>query len=227
MKNLRTKIAILAISFASFLGIQSASAIEGLTVGLAMNKTAAMGTGKETMKGSGAATGQLDITEEDGAFEADVASAFIEFAVNDKVSIGVERMLEDMTTPENKNIQNLDTSGTAVNNTVKATFKDHTTIYANVNMPLNTYFKLGYVMVDVLTQENLGTGSKYNDVDTVGFQVGLGYQHTADNGIFVRAEVSATQYDDVSATSTVDTSKSVEVTEMYGAIAGLKIGKTF
>jgi hypothetical protein len=38
MKNLRTKIAILAISFASFLGIQSASAIEGLTVGLAMNK---------------------------------------------------------------------------------------------------------------------------------------------------------------------------------------------
>ena len=82
-------------------------------------------------------------------------------------------------------------------------------------------------MVDVLTQENLGTGSKYNDVDTVGFQVGLGYQHTADNGIFVRAEVSATQYDDVSATSTVDTSKSVEVTEMYGAIAGLKIGKTF
>ena len=106
MKNLRTKIAILAISFASFLGIQSASAIEGLTVGLAMNKTAAMGTGKETMKGIGAATGQLDITEEEGAFEADVASAFIEFAVNDKVSVGIERMLEDMTTPENKNIQN-------------------------------------------------------------------------------------------------------------------------
>ena len=30
MKNLRTRIAILAISFVSFLGIQSASALEGL-----------------------------------------------------------------------------------------------------------------------------------------------------------------------------------------------------
>ena len=227
MKNLRSKIAILAISFVSFLGIQSASAIEGLSIGVAMNKTAAMGTGKETMTGSGAATTQKDVTEEDGAFEADVASGFVEFAVNDVLSIGVEMMAEDMTTPENKNIQNLDTSGTAVNNTVKATFKDHTTIYANLNMPLNTYLKVGYVMVDVLTQENLGTGSKYNDVDTNGVTVGLGYQFNADNGVFVRAEVSATAYDDVSATSTVDSNKQVEVSDMYGAIGALKIGKSF
>ena len=227
MKNLRTKIAILAISFVSFLGIQSASAIEGLSIGVAMNKTAAMGTGKETMTGSGASTTQKDVTEEDGAFEADVASGFVEFAVNDVLSIGVEMMAEDMTTPENKNIQNLDTSGTAVNNTVKATFKDHTTIYANLNMPLNTYLKVGYVMVDVLTQENLGTGSKYNDVDTNGITVGLGYQFNADNGVFVRAEVSATAYDDVSATSTVDSNKQVEVSDMYGAIGALKIGKSF
>tara|TARA_B100001248_G_scaffold235774_1_gene198724 strand:+ start:31 stop:714 length:684 start_codon:yes stop_codon:yes gene_type:complete len=227
MKNLRSKIAILAISFVSFLGIQSASAIEGLSIGVAMNKTAAMGTGKETMTGSGASTTQKDVTEEDGAFEADVASGFVEFAVNDVLSIGVEMMAEDMTTPENKNIQNLDTSGTAVNNTVKATFKDHTTIYANLNMPLNTYLKVGYVMVDVLTQENLGTGSKYNDVDTNGITVGLGYQFNADNGVFVRAEVSATAYDDVSATSTVDSNKQVEVSDMYGAIGALKIGKSF
>ena len=71
MKNLRTKIAILAISFASFLGIQSASAVEGLSVGLAINTAGFMGTGKEVMTGSGATT-QEDITEEDGAFSADV-----------------------------------------------------------------------------------------------------------------------------------------------------------
>ena len=94
-------------------------------------------------------------------------------------------------------------------------------------MPLNTYLKVGYVMVDVLTQENLGTGSKYNDVDTNGITVGLGYQFNADNGVFVRAEVSATAYDDVSATSTVDSSKQVEVSDMYGAIGALKIGKSF
>ena len=92
MKNLRKQIAILAISFASFLGIQSASAVEGLSVGIALNTAAFMGSGKETMTGSGASTTQEDITEEDGAFkEEGVASIFAEYAVTDVVSLGLER----------------------------------------------------------------------------------------------------------------------------------------
>ena len=55
MKYLRTKIAILAISFVSFLGIQSASAIEGMSIGLAYNKAGYMAMGKETST-SGAGT---------------------------------------------------------------------------------------------------------------------------------------------------------------------------
>ena len=82
-------------------------------------------------------------------------------------------------------------------------------------------------MVDVATQESLATGSKYNDVDTTGITAGLGYQYNADNGVFARFEVSVTEYDDVSATSTVDANKQVEVTEMYGAIGSFKIGKSF
>ena len=229
MKNLRKKIAIVAITFVSFLGIQSASAVEGLSVGLALNTAAFMASGKETMTGSGASTTQLDITEEDGAFKEDgVASIFIEYAVTDIISLGVERFADDITTPQNLNAQK-DTgeSEPLLDNTVKATFKDHTTVYANVNMPFGTYLKLGYHMVDVLTQESLGTGSKYNDVDTDGYTVGLGYQYTADNGVFIRAEVSASEYDDVSATSTEDSSKKVEVSEMYGATGSIKVGKSF
>tara|TARA_E500000178_G_C16802488_1_gene653097 strand:- start:55 stop:174 length:120 start_codon:yes stop_codon:yes gene_type:complete len=37
MKNLKTKIAILAISFVSFVGIQSASALEGVSIGVGYN----------------------------------------------------------------------------------------------------------------------------------------------------------------------------------------------
>ena len=225
MKNLRTKIAILAISFASFLGIQSASAIEGLSVGLAVNTAGFMGSGKEVMTGSGANTTKEKITEEDGAFSADVTSAFVEYALNDQVSFGVEMFAEDVTTPENLNVQQA--SGSDVNNTVKATFKDHTTIYANVNMPFNTYLKLGYVMVDVATQESLATGSAYNDVDTTGYTVGLGYQYNADNGIFARLEVSVAEYDNITAASTVDSSKEITVSDMYGAVGSFKIGKSF
>ena len=139
MKNLRKQIAILAISFVSFLGIQSASAVEGLSVGIALNTAAFMGSGKETMTGSGASTTQKDITEEDGAFkEEGVASIFAEYAVTDVVSLGLERFFDDVTTPENLNVQQSGSgeNGSGLNNTVKATFKDHTTLYANVNLSL-------------------------------------------------------------------------------------------
>ena len=225
MKNLTKKIAILAISFVSFVGIQSASAYEGVSVGLGLNTAGFMGSGKEVMTGSGAATTQEDITEEDGAFSADVASAFIEYSMNDQVSFGVEMFVEDVQTPENLNVQQA--SGSDVNNKVKASFKDHTTFYANVNMPFNTYIKLGYIMVDVATQESLGTGSTYNDVDTTGYTVGLGYQYKADNGVFARLEVSVAEYDNITAASTADSSKEITVSDMYGAVGSFKIGKSF
>ena len=149
------------------------------------------------------------------------SSIFVEFSPNDQISIGVERFADDVSTPENLNVQQA--SGSDINNTVKATFKDHTTIYANINMPFNTYFKIGYHMVDINTLETLATGSKYNDVDTTGYTLGLGYQYNADNGIFARLELSASEYDDVSATSTEDSSKEVSVSNMYGAMGSLKI----
>ena len=221
MKNIKTKIAILAISFVSFLGIQTASALEGLSLGFGMNYSGFMGKGKEVMTGSGAATTQEDITEEDGAFDATVPSVFAEYAVSDVVSFGVEYVAEDMETPQNTNVQD------TVTNTVRADFKDHTTVYANINMPFNTYLKLGYAMVDVATGEALATGGSYPDVDTTGYTIGLGYQHNADNGGFVRLELSASEYDDVTATNANDATKEVSVSEMYGATAALKIGKTF
>lgn len=227
MKNLKTKIAILAISFVSFLGIQTASAMEGLTIGISANYSAFMGTGKETST-SGGDTTTKKVTEEAGAFDTTVGSIFVEYAASDVVSIGIERVIEDMTTPTNTNVQHTSaTNQDALNNTVSADFKDHTLIYANINMPLNTYLKLGYAMVDVATKESLATGGAYADVDTTGYTVGLGYQHNADNGGFVRIELSASTYDDVTATNANNTSTEVSVSDMYGATAALKIGKTF
>ena len=219
MKNIKTKIAILAISFVSFLGIQTASALEGLSLGISANYSAFMGKGKETATSSGNAT--KTITEEDGAFDTTVASIFAEYAVNDVMSFGVEYVAEDMETPENTNVQD------TLTNTVRADFKDHTTVYANINMPFNTYLKLGYAMVDVSTAESLETGGAYPDVDTTGYTVGLGYQHSADNGMFIRAELSASEYDNVSATNTNEADKEITVSDMYGASASIKVGKSF
>ena len=224
MKNLKTKIAILAISFVSFLGIQSASALEGVSLGVGYNYSGFYGVGKETATSSGNSV--KTITEEAGAFDDTVGSIFVEYAVSDTVSLGLEYLMEDVETPENLNVQNLDTSTTAVNNKVKADFEDHTTLYANISMPFNTYLKLGYVMVDVATKENLGTGGAYPDVDTTGITAGLGLNIDLENGIFVRTEISATSYDDISTTNSNEADKVVSVSDMMSATAGIKIGKS-
>ena len=127
MKYLRSKIAVLAISFVSFLGIQTAHAVEGLSVGLAYTQAVFMGTGKETST-SGATTTKRNIdAEETGIFEDSIGSAFIEYKVG-LVSLGVEYYLEDLTTPENTNKQRTSVeAGALQTNTVKATFEDHTT----------------------------------------------------------------------------------------------------
>ena len=226
MKILKTKIAILAISFVSFLGIQTASAMEGLSLGVGLNYSAFMGSGKETAT-SGADTTTKKITEEDGAFDTTVGSIFVEYAASDAVSIGIERLLKIWKHLQIQTYSISATDQTTLTNRVEADFKDHTTLYANISMPFNTYLKLGYAMVDVATGEALGTGGAYPDVDTTGYTIGLGYQHTADNGMFIRAELSASEYDNVSATNTNEADKEVTVSDMYGATAALKIGKTF
>jgi len=225
MNKVTFKKSVLTIFLISFFSVQSASAFEGLSIGLGYNTAAFMGTGKETMTGSGEDTTKPKITEEDGAFTDEVGSAFVEYDTG-PVSIGVEYYLGDIATPSNTNTHdNNNAEGTV--NTVKAVFKDHITIYANIDMPYNTYLKLGYQQVDVETGENLATGSAYGNVDTDGYTLGLGYNHVVDNGMFLRAEVAAHSYGDVSATSTEDNTKKVDVTDMYGATASIKIGKTF
>ena len=217
MNKFKTKIAILAMSFVSFVGVQSASALEGLSIGAAMNYSGFMAMGKETKD----VAGTNEITEEFGAFQADYASVFVEYAYSDEVSIGLERHIEDITTPTNTNLKNAST------NLVKATFKDHTTLYANINMPYNTYFKLGFSIVDVATQETLATGGSYPDVDTHGLTAGLATFY-ADNGMFIRTEISVASYDDVSATNAADgNAQKVDVTDMMGATATIRIGKSF
>ena len=221
MKNLKTRIAVLAISFVSFLGIQSSAnsaSLEGLSIGLGYNSGVFMGTGKETTS-SGATTSTKELTQETGIFQDSVASAFVEYNVG-VVSFGVEYFLEDIETPQNTNSQRTSVeTGALLNNNVKASFEDHTTVYANLNITPNAYLKVGYVMADVATQESLATGGAYPNVDTSGYTVGVGVQHIADNGFFVRVEATASEYDNVSATNSNDSTKEVSVTNMYGAAA--------
>ena len=223
MKNIIS--ALFLILAVTMFAVTKSSAIE-FSLGLSGNTSAYGGFGKET-NGS-------DVTEEYGAFMDAKPSVFFEGNVSDVVSVGLEYTLGDITTPQNTNIK-IDTphgaatsAAAAATNTAQVTFENLSTLYANFKAPWGgLYGKVGLSYADIITQENLGTGGSYGNTDTFGFMLGVGVQKDGDNGMFFRVEVNATQYDDVSARNTTDSTKIVEVTDMMSGSASIRIGRTF
>ena len=83
----------------------------------------------------------------------------------------------------------------------QARILDHNTVYAELGSKI--YAKVGYVSVTVETQESLGTGSTYGNVDLDGFVYGLGIKGDWDSGAFAKLEAVMTDYDSLDVTSGV------------------------
>jgi len=89
------------------------------------------------------------------------------------------------------------TTSTARSNKANAELSEHITLYASYDLTDSMYVKAGIANVSLNTTENLGTGSKYGNVDITGGLVGFGVK--ADGGL--RLEVVYTDYEDISLTS--------------------------
>ena len=217
---------------ACLVGFQStAQAVDvSFSVGAASSQGGYHAVGTETMKGAGEYN-TVAMTEEVGVFEDTHQSVFGELNIGDNMSFGVEFALGDIQTPENTAVRTDKlTSGTSqVTNTVKASFSDKTTVYIQARMLGGLYTKIMYHNVNVISEESLGSGGSYGDQEIEGLGLGMGYQHDLDvlGGMFVRAEVTASAYEDVKAINTTDVDKVIKVTDMYGAEGSIKIGKTF
>ena len=196
----------------------NALGLEGLGIGFSVGTAGYYAVGTENTDNNSAGYGD---TKEAGAFEHDVGSIFIEYAAG-PVIIGVDYHLEDIETPTNTNLVKPGTT-----NTVKATFENHTTLYASVPVFHALYLKAGVIYVDINTQENLATGGEYGNTDTTGVTVGFGLSHEIKDGVSVRAEALFAQYDDVKVTNSNNTTTSVSVEDMMGASGRLSIVKTF
>ena len=90
------------------------------------------------------------------------------------------------------------TTSTSRTQRAQASVQDHITLYASYNLTDSFYVKGGYAQFSLVTEESLGTGSKYGDADVTGYLYGLGI--TDGNS---RLELSFTDYEDVSLTSSV------------------------
>ena len=84
----------------------------------------------------------------------------------------------------------------------------------------------GYLSVDVVTNESLGTGSTYGDTTMDGTVLGVGYNRTLDNGIFFRVEGNYMDLGNKSLTASNADNK-VSLNDLIGASAKLSVGKSF
>ena len=202
----------------------NALGLEGLGVGFSIGTAGYYAEGEEQTDNQ--KTGE-DMAKDAGAFQHDVGSVFLEYTAG-PVTIGLDYAIEDITTPEATNVQwTSDSSKALLTNNVKASFENHTTLYAILPVFHALYLKAGVIHVDIVTQEDLGTGGDYGNTDTQGVTVGFGFSHVLKDGVSVRAEALYAEYDNVKLTNSKNTTTSVQITEMMGASGRVSIVKTF
>ena len=81
--------------------------------------------------------------------------------------------------------------------------------------------------VDVITNENLGTGGAYGDTEMDGTMFGLGYHNALDNGVFFRFEGNYLDFGSASQTNTNNANRKIELTSLDGISGKISLGKTF
>jgi hypothetical protein len=210
----------------------NAQAIEGVNFGVSL--TAGVfeaDSGKEEFKGAhvgGASPGNISKSSVDTP-EAMVgfASVFLEKEITDMFALGIDYVPHSMDTDTAENIQ-ADKGAASKTNSVKVSFEDLLTVYGTAQLgDAGLYAKVGYVQVDVNTEETLATGGAYGNTELDGYTIGLGYARDIENDMFVRMEATYMDFDGATLTNTVDSTKSVTADGISGYGARLSIGRAF
>ena len=211
---------ICAIILASFTYVPFASAEMGVNVGV---------SGQASIFGATAKEVSTERTST-GTEIAGVAypSIFIEKSLGDRMVIGVDYMPDALSsdTVETTKLEH-QSGGTDSNvtNNLQVDFEGLTTAYVGFNITDSAYIKAGFMTVDVLTKENLGTGGSYGDTSLDGAMFGFGVHNQMDN-LFWRLEANYLEFDGVTVSST-NSDNSVSVNSLDGLTAKISIGTSF
>ena len=165
-----------------------------------------------------------------------IGSIFVEKVLpNERLSLGIDYVpyaLESETSNhEQEDIKagELESGKTTVDQVVQVDFENLLTVYGKLNLNENLYLKAGYMQVDAITNESLGTGATYGDKTLEGMTVGIGYNLDMDTGAFVRFETNWMQLSgetfNATGTDTADLSVVVEDIDGYGA--RISVGRSF
>lgn len=208
MKKINTILA--ALSALLMLTVTSANSVE-FKAGVSANGMAAYANASETLKDSGA------VTNEEAILATSYASIFAEVSGDEMMGLGigisyapeVAELNKETTTINQCNDQTGgNTNALCVNRTgasadsgdqiVDGKIQDLMSIY--VTLPIGdsgAFIKAGYNQATLITEENLATGSKYENIDLTGTQIGGGYEGSLGDMAFWRAEGALQMWDDI------------------------------
>ena len=211
MKKINTILA--ALSAMLMLSVTSANSIE-ISAGISANGMGAYANAKETLKGSGVNTGRT--TNEEAVLATSFASIFAEVSSDEAMGLGIGISYAPEVAELNKETRVIQESATGDSGTQIIDGKINDLVSLYLTLPVGdsgAYAKAGYIQATLVTEENLATGSKYENVDLTGMQIGGGYEGSLGDMAFWRAEGTYQMWDDISATgsesdnSTTDTTK--------------------
>ena len=248
MKKINTILA--AVSALLMLSVASANSVE-FKAGVSANGMAAYANAKETLKGDGAGTGGQTgrTTNEEAVLATSFASIFAEVSSDSMMGLGIgisyAPEVADLN-KETRHIANIKDNTTATAETavagidtdggiqsVDAKINDMLSLYLTLPVgDTGAYVKAGYIQATMVTEESLATGSKYEDIDMTGTQIGGGYEGSLGDMAFWRAEGTYQMWEDVSASGSEanasdDSTKNKIEAEMGSVTGTLSVGMKF
>ena len=239
MKKLNTILA--AASALLMLTVTSANSVE-FKAGVSANQMAAYANAKETLKDSN------HVSNAESILATSFASVFAEVSSDEVMGMGIGVSYAPEVVDLNKEtrgIQNHDgetlTAGSTVsgvndtgNQIIDGKIQDLLSVYLTLPVgDTGAYFKAGYIQATLITAENLTTGSKYEDIDMTGTQMGGGYEGSLGDMAFWRAEGTIQDWEDISASGsesnngTTDTTKNKIEAELGSVTGTLSVGMKF
>ena len=215
---------LLIASMSSFSSI-AAGVSEGFRIGVGISSVDVSGSGTERLKaGSGAeTTKKAGSAASSSSAETTVGHIFAEKTFSSGVTFGIDFIPGEASVgSKTRSDDDEDTTG---DNKASAEVSDHLTVYALMPLGSSPFFvKGGITSMDVVTTENLATGSTYGNTSVNGVTAGFGAHMERDNGLFLRAEASMAEYENLTLVSSAGNTVQADLDTTS---LTLSIGKSF
>jgi hypothetical protein len=219
---------ILSLVSVMFL-ISTASADLGVNIGITGSTALFVASGNEVQTDADGLQGtQTDSETEIGAFST--GSFFIEKEIG-RFALGYDHtpdMFSTDTTETQMSDQrtSTDASVTSSVNTIQVDFDEMNQIYVKAMLTDNLYIRAGAMEIEVVTNENLTTGSVYGNTTLDGTSIGFGYHKEIENmGLFYRIDGQYQTFDAVSLSGGAD--NTINLKNLDGVVGSISIGKSF